>query len=516
MPVVIPAGASSSSSAQVVAGQSVFDYVLDSTGAAVPNVKVTAILNGDFITSISPQVLISPTQLTVTTDGNGFWQMSLIPNTNLSPANTTYTIQNPFRSYDIQVGPSGPYQSTSLGTLISIPATLGPATSSITGALTVSGAFTATAGATISGGLTLATGVFSIPGGSFSMAGPLTLTAAASQIIPGATSFSVRDTGNANDNLLVTNAGLVTARAGLVVTAGGLTVSAGGATITGNSTVTGTLTVTSTINSQTISAAANLTGSLVVANGLTVTAGGLIVTAGNVTVTAGNLIFAAAASQIVPGATSLALRDNANANNNLLLSNAGLATFRNGIISPPAAAGAVPTTTYGTVSNLLDSQTGSAVASLTLNVTGGNQRTIRLEIEARSDQAGSQAILVQFNADVGANYDSQWWQDTNTTITGIGPTVASTSGHFGEAVATGAAAGAEGGFTVIINDADSTTLRKFWHFAGGTWATDAAGSAQYEAGHGQWRNTTNAITAIKLIPGAGNFSFIRARAYSEP
>src|SRR6266850_2352625 len=149
MPVVIPAGASSSSSSQVVTGQSVYDYVLDSTGTAVPNVTVIAVLNGDFVTSISPQVLVQPTQLNATTDANGFWQMSLIPNTNLSPANTTYTIRTPFRSYDIQVGPAGPYQSTSLGTLVTIPVTLGPATSSITGALTVSGAFTANAGAAI-------------------------------------------------------------------------------------------------------------------------------------------------------------------------------------------------------------------------------------------------------------------------------------------------------------------------------------------------------------------------------
>jgi len=31
-------------------------------------------------------------QLSTTTDGNGFWSLSLIPNTNISPANTTYTI----------------------------------------------------------------------------------------------------------------------------------------------------------------------------------------------------------------------------------------------------------------------------------------------------------------------------------------------------------------------------------------------------------------------------------------
>src|SRR5437762_1753586 len=121
MPVVIPAGASSSSSAQSVPGQYVYDYILDDSGAPISGAKVTAILNGSFVTSISPQVTIQPIQRETTTDGNGFWQLSLIPNTNLSPANTTYRIQTPFRSYDITVGASGPFQSTSTGTLVSIP-----------------------------------------------------------------------------------------------------------------------------------------------------------------------------------------------------------------------------------------------------------------------------------------------------------------------------------------------------------------------------------------------------------
>jgi hypothetical protein len=78
--------------------------------------------------------------------------------------------------------------------------------------------------------------------------------------------------------------GVTIAAGGLTITAGALIVSAGGAVITGNSTVTGTLTVTSTINSQTISAAANFTGTVTVATGLTVSAGGVAVT-GNSTIT---------------------------------------------------------------------------------------------------------------------------------------------------------------------------------------------------------------------------------------
>jgi len=55
----------------------------------------------------------------------------------------------------------------------------------------------------------------------------LTFGAAASRIIPGATSFSVRNHANSADNLLVSDAGVATLRAGLVVAAGGATITAG-------------------------------------------------------------------------------------------------------------------------------------------------------------------------------------------------------------------------------------------------------------------------------------------------
>jgi len=54
MPIVIPAGASAYSSAQVVATSNVYDYIQNDAGAAIPNVTVTPILNGTFTTTISP------------------------------------------------------------------------------------------------------------------------------------------------------------------------------------------------------------------------------------------------------------------------------------------------------------------------------------------------------------------------------------------------------------------------------------------------------------------------------
>ena len=78
---------------------------------------------------------------------------------------------------------------------------------------TFTGGWTAAAACTIStGGLTVTAG------GATLTAGDLTMGAAVSRLIPGATSFAVRNTANTLDNLLVTDAGDVTVRNNLTVT----------------------------------------------------------------------------------------------------------------------------------------------------------------------------------------------------------------------------------------------------------------------------------------------------------
>src|SRR2546425_7771706 len=94
----------------------------------------------------------------------------------------------------------------------------------------------------------------------------LTFTTAASQIIPGATSFSIRNNANTLDNLLVLDNGNTTVR-GVLTAAGGLNIS--------NST--------------------------------------------DVTLIGGEHFFTAAASQIVPGATRFSIPNNANTSDNLLV-----------------------------------------------------------------------------------------------------------------------------------------------------------------------------------------------------
>lgn len=272
-----------------------FNTVRDTAGAGIGSATVRIILDYNQATVTATGDSIDEVQQTTTTDSSGRWAFTIVCNDLLSPANTTYTVIEPHRSYQVapQSANGASQQATAANVIVSVPTALAPTTSNITGNLTVSGTLGVTGLLSANGGLTV-TGTLSIPSGGFSMAGPLTLTAAASSIIPGATSFAVRDNANANNNLLVSNAGALTVRAGLTVTAGGLTVTAGNITATASNLNLGTGTITSgAINSQTLSAAASLTGSLTVANGFTLTAGNQIITAGNLTLTAGSLTLTA-------------------------------------------------------------------------------------------------------------------------------------------------------------------------------------------------------------------------------
>jgi len=67
--------------------------------------------------------------------------------------------------------------------------------------------------------------------GNLSVGGTITMTAAASRVIPGATSFSIRNNANGADNLLISNAGALTARTSITATAGDITATNGNVVI---------------------------------------------------------------------------------------------------------------------------------------------------------------------------------------------------------------------------------------------------------------------------------------------
>ena len=134
------------------------------------------------------------------------------------------------------------------------------------------GAITGTTG-TFTGLITANAGI-SIPANqNITLGGVLIMQPAASKIIPGVTSLSLRNNADALDNLLITDAG--------------------------NATLRGTLTILTNQN---------------------ITLGGV-------------LIMQPAASKIIPGVTSLSLRNNADALDNLLITDAGNATLRGTLTS---------------------------------------------------------------------------------------------------------------------------------------------------------------------------------------
>ena len=136
---------------------------------------------------------------------------------------------------------------------------------------------------TVNGALTVASGGLTIT------AGDLTMSENASQIVPGATSFSIRDTADAEDNIITTDAGVTSLRAGLTLTAGDFTMGATASQIVPGATSFAVRDTADSRNNLLISDAGLTTLFL----GLVVTSGGATVTAGGLTITAGNSTFSA-------------------------------------------------------------------------------------------------------------------------------------------------------------------------------------------------------------------------------
>lgn len=366
------------SSAQSVSTRVIFDYITDTAGKGVKGAQVNCVLNCNSASVTSPIVNVGPVQQTTTTDTNGYWQLGVNPNDTLTPSGTVYTIQTPYNSYDISV-PSGatPVQTSSI--LVNQPSVLSPATTNLTGPITVTGNESVTGNLTVSGTTTLGsttTGALTTTGAE-SVGGDLTIASAfrllfgatASKIIPGVTSLSLRNHADSADNLLVTDAGAVTTRAGLTVTSGGATV----------------------------------------------TAGGLTVTAGDAIITAGRLLLSAAAAKIKGGVTSLSLRNNADSADNVLVADAGTVTLRNALSIPPSAGGSVAPTSYGSTFVKIDEKILGGLATswpaitipagfrglLIFGKAQGNAATVDVSYQFNGDTAANYAYLQVFNLGAG-------------------------------------------------------------------------------------------------------------------
>ncbi len=462
MPIVIPAASGSTSSAQSVPTQQVFDYLLDSQGAAIKGAQVVVTLAAGNATTITPQVELSSVVIRTTTDANGYWSVNLIPNANINPANTTYSVQPPgLDAYSISVpSTGGPFQSTSPSVLVNTPGTLAPATTGITGNLTVSGNESITGTLSVTGTTTLgSTTTGALTTGAESVSGDLTIlsafrllmNAAASKLVPGSTSFSVRDHADANDNLLVTDAGSATVR-----------------------------------------------------NGFTVTAGAITATAGDLVATAGRLVLNAAAAKIKGGATSLSLRNNADSADNVLVTDAGIVTLRNALSIPPSAGGTVAATSYGSVRVKLDEKTPSGVATFTFSSIPQGFRTLVIEFVARGDTAAVDTTMYfQLNGVSTASYSYQQLFGRAAAVTYGNPTAATANpllANIPSATFTGGQACY--GRIEIPFYSSSTFLPQVCCTSGFLNASDANSIEVTRRGY---YNTAGAVTSLLLGLTAGNF-----------
>jgi hypothetical protein len=306
---------------------------------------------------------------------------------------TTVTFSDPFVALDhLIIGYAQNFGGGNASTVNSLPAvpSTAPAANSLvatdgTGALPIG--IMPIAVVTMTGAQTLTNKILTTPHmtGPIIDSGGLNFAAAVCKIVPGATSISIRDNADANDNLIITNAGIATIRAGLTIAAGVLTFGAASSQVVPGAT---SLSFRNTANS-----ADNLiitdAGAVTIRGGSTIVAGGETITVGDLTITAGKINITTAASQIIPGATSLSFRNNANSANNLIITDAGAATIRNGltVTAGNVGIGAAPAASVGLL--------------VQNNITSGSTTQFGAQITAKfGTSASAQADAIFARADV--------------------------------------------------------------------------------------------------------------------
>lgn len=178
---------------------------------------------------------------------------------------------------------------------------------------------------------------------------------AAIQFIAGGISFKTAPSGVAGNPITFTER-LLIAQSGAITANGAWTF---------NSTISGVTTLTATTIAGTLSTAAQ----------------GNITSVGTLTALtiSGAFTFTAAASKIIPGVTSISLRNNADSADNLIITNAGAVTFRSTVSG-------ITTLTATTFSGALS---GNVTGNLTGNVTG----TILTAAQANITSLGTLSAL---------------------------------------------------------------------------------------------------------------------------
>lgn len=159
---------------------------------------------------------------------------------------------------------------------------------------------------------------------------------------------------------------------------------------------------------------------------------------------------------------------------------------------------------YPGLNKINESVLSGTTASVTFSSIPSTFTALQLHIQARSDTVALITnLLIRFNSDSGANYDSQSAYG-QTISTGAAETVAGTALSIPEVSAASAPANHPGTLILTIPRYAGTTWVKILDGTSTSAFTTSAGGLVTRKVSGRWRSTA-AITSITLLPAAGSF-----------
>jgi hypothetical protein len=98
---------------QTLATVTLFDYEYTPDNLPLVNGEIHVWLSHDGATMTAPQVVLESKRLRTTTDVTGYWQVSVVQNTLITPAGTFYVVRTPFRTYRVAIPTgAGPFQAS--------------------------------------------------------------------------------------------------------------------------------------------------------------------------------------------------------------------------------------------------------------------------------------------------------------------------------------------------------------------------------------------------------------------
>lgn len=211
--------------------------------------------------------------------------------------------------------------------------------------------------------------------------------------------------------------------------------------------------------------------------------------------THGDWNFSQAVSRIIPGATSLSVRNHANSADNLLLTDAGLGTMRNALSIPPSSGGTVAPTSYGTIQIKIGEVAPTGTQARFSSIPSGFRHLV-VEYQCRTNLAANlfEELQILFNSDSGTNYDySRSGAAASTNQAGLKSFFASASTALANAAGIG---------RIFIPNYSGTTFYKAartdWFYVGSSLA-----SAEYNSG--LWHNTAAINDVIINTVSGGSF-----------